>query len=56
MLGSAFTREASGRIVVALLVVFKAPTLSSLLNKSRMFGKRKELVGLHYGINPTIPF
>ena len=56
MLGSAFARDASGRIVVTLLVVFKAPTLSSHLNESRMFGKNKELVGLHYGINPTILF
>ena len=54
MLGSAFARDASGRIVVTLLVVFKAPTLSSHLNESRMFGKNKELVGLHQRINPTI--
>lgn len=29
------------------------PVQSSLLNKSRMFGKRMEHVGLHCGIIPT---
>ncbi len=51
---SALSREVSGRIMVTLLDVFKAPTLSSHLNESRMFGKNRELVGLHQRINPTI--